>query len=160
MNCPYCSGDSQVVDSRSTADAVRRRRICNECKRRFTTYERLGAPAIKVSKRSGKSEPFESAKIIRALTRVCRDRPRIGKEDILRIARAIEAQLVDERARSIRSSEIVSRLLGRLADLDRIAYNRLAANYIDEDGQLRTDPRQVPDGDAGQLGLFAGEEDE
>jgi len=91
---------------------------------------------------------------------VCRDRPRIGKEDILRIARAIEAQLVDERARSIRSSEIVSRLLGRLADLDRIAYNRLAANYIDEDGQLRTDPRQVPDGDAGQLGLFAGEEDE
>lgn len=160
MQCPYCGGDSAVLDSRSTAEGVRRRRSCNECKRRFTTYERLSAPSIKVVKRSGKSEPFDTAKLLGVLARVCRDRPGIGDPDVLRVARAVEAQLVDERVKSIKSGELVTRVLDLLRDLDKLAYDRLAANYVDESGQLRTDARPERGSDPGQLGLFGGGDDD
>ena len=139
MQCPYCGGDSSVVDSRTTADAVRRRRLCGSCKRRFTTYERLAAPNIKVVKRSGGSEPFDSQKIVRVLMRVGRDRPNLEESDILRLAYSIEAELVDGRARSIHSGELLRMLLSRLRDVDRVAHDRLAGDYLDESGQLRTD---------------------
>ena len=156
MLCPFCERDSQVVDSRGTADGgVRRRRVCNHCKRRFTTYERVGSPLLKVVKRSERSEPFDSAKLLRALQRVCRHRPGVRKRDIERVARAIEAQLIDAGAKSVRSGQIAELALARLAELDRIAYERLAANYMDEDGVLRTDPPPPPfTEDERQLGLF------
>ena len=158
MHCPYCSGDSQVVDSRIAGDGVRRRRLCNECRRRFTTYEKLGLPNIKVVKRSGKSEPFSPDKLVNVLDRVCRDRPAVDAKQILRIARTIEAQLIDERVKSIRSGVLAARVLAMLQKVDKIAYQRLAADYIDETGQLRTEPRTAAD-DEGQLGLFEGDKD-
>lgn len=160
MNCPYCSGDSQVVDSRTSSDGVRRRRLCTACKRRFTTYEQIAPPSIKVIKRSGKSEPFDFDKLVRSLERVCRDRPGLNRASIARIARTIEAQLLDERVKSIRSGDLVVRVLGLLGEIDRVAESRLAANYIDDDGRLRTDPRPLPFDTPPQLDLFEPEDDE
>ena len=154
MQCPYCGSDSQVVDSRASAEGVRRRRACNECKRRFTTYEKVGSPSLKVIKRSDKTEQFDSDKLQRALKRVCRDRPAIDDDAIRRIARAIEAELVDAGARTVRSSQLAGLALKRLAVLDKLAYDRLAANYIDEDGRLRTEGRKMSPEEAAQLGLF------
>lgn len=153
MQCPYCAADSQVLDSRATSEGVRRRRLCNRCKRRFTTYERASAPGLKVIKRSERIEQFDSDKLQHALRRVCRNRP-ITDEDIRRIARDIEARLVDASAKSVRSSQIVSLALARLLEIDRVAYNRLAANYIDEDGQLRVESRPASPSEEAQLGLF------
>jgi transcriptional repressor NrdR len=155
VHCPYCDGDSHVVDSRATADAVRRRRLCEACKRRFTTYERVGAPALKVIKRNDRIEAFDSDKLMTALRRVCRGRPTIDDKTIRRIARSIEAQLVDTTARTVSSGQIASLALARLVVIDKLAYDRLAANYIDEKGQLRTDSRTAED--AAQLGLFVPE---
>ena len=152
VQCPYCDGDSHVVDSRATADAVRRRRLCDVCKRRFTTYERVGAPALKVVKRNDRIEAFDSDKLVTALRRVCRGRPNIDEKTIRRIARSIEAQLVDTTAPKVPSGQIAELALARLAAIDKLAYDRLAANYIDENGQLRTDNRTAEE--AAQLGLF------
>ena len=154
MQCPYCGSDSQVLDSRSTTEGVRRRRQCNACRRRFTTYERAGAPSLKVIKRNERTEGFDSDKLQRALRRVCRNRAGIGDEDIRRIARDSEAELVDGNARTVHSGQIALMALRRLADIDRVAYNRLAVNYLDEAGQLRTDARPADDGELSQLGLF------
>jgi len=155
VQCPYCSADSQVVDSRATAESVRRRRVCNGCKRRFTTYERVSSPALKVAKRDGKIEPFDLEKLRDALARVSRGRP-ITTGDVTRAARQIEAQLVDSGTRSIRSSQIAELALVRLADMDRLAYNRLAANYFDENGHLRLEPRTDTETEPPtQLNLFA-----
>src|SRR6187551_143465 len=74
VQCPYCTGDSSVTETRVTADGLRRRRICTACKRRFTTYEKLGAPGLKVTKRDGTHEPFDGDKLLSALRRVCAHR--------------------------------------------------------------------------------------
>lgn len=147
-----------MLDSRATTEGVRRRRSCNRCKRRFTTYERVSSPSLKVVKSSGKTEPFDSEKLQRALARVCRNRP-VDRDDIRRIARNIEAELVDAGARAVTSGQLAELALARLAELDRVAYNRLAANYIDEAGQLRTDSRKLAGTEeAAQLGLFEPED--
>jgi transcriptional repressor NrdR len=147
-----------VVDSRATGDGeVRRRRVCNHCKRRFTTYERVGSPNLKVIKRDERTEPFSTDKLLRSLRRVCRHRPAVTPAVIERIAYAIEAQLYDAGARSVRSCQIVDLALARLADVDRVSYHRLAANYLDEDGQLRTEPRPPPIDEPAQQDLFAGD---
>ena len=90
--------------------------MCNRCRRRFTTYERPSAPGLKVIKRSEKIEPFDSDKLQHALRRVCRGRPGITDEDIRRVARDIEAQLVDAGAKSVRSAQIVLLALARLRE--------------------------------------------
>ena len=159
MKCPYCESESNVVDSRVTTDGVRRRRHCPSCKRRFTPYERLGPPALKVTKRDGKNEPFTTEKIEKLLARVCRDRKHVGKKDMRRLARDIEAELVDARVKSVPSNQVADMVLVRLADVDKLSYDRLASNYIREDGQLRTDSATAPIDD-GQLGLFAGDDDD
>lgn len=148
-----------MVDSRTASDGVRRRRICNECRRRFTTYEKLGTSGIKVQKRDGSSEAFAPEKLVRVLVRVGRDRPALTAPVIQRLARSIEAQLLDEGVKTIRSSGILDRLLAALADVDRLARDRLAADYVDEAGQLRTDAPRAEGKTRGQLGLFAEEED-
>jgi transcriptional repressor NrdR len=158
VQCPYCGGDSQVVDSRSSTEGVRRRRTCNECRRRFTTYEKAGSPIVKVIKRDGATEPFAPDKIAKVLRRVGRDRPALSEATANRLARGIEAQLLDERVKQIRSTELVDRLLSLLRAVDQVAHDRLAANYLDETGILRTE-RSERDADAGQLGLFGDDDD-
>ncbi len=154
MLCPFCGTDSSVGDSRITSDGgVRRRRICNSCKRRFTTYEIVGSPNLKVLKRNTKLEPFSSDKLRTCLSRVCRKRPAVLAKDLTRIARAIEAQIIDSGAKTIHSSQIADLILERLAEIDRLATDRFAANYIDEAGNLRTTV-STDDANNEQLGLF------
>ena len=160
MQCPYCGGDSQVVDSRTSSETVRRRRVCNECRRRFTTYERLATPSIKVQKRDGRIEPFSPDKLVRVLTRVGRGRPGMGPADVQRLARALEAQLVDQAIKTIRSAEILDRLLALVEAVDRLARDRLAANYLDENGRLRTDAPAAAANGPDQLGLFGDDEED
>ncbi len=155
MLCPYCGGDAAVLDSRTTSEGVRRRRNCGRCKRRFTTYEKVAAPAIKVSKRSGKSEAFSAEKLVKILMRVSRDRPGFGQDEATRLARNVEAQLIDSGSKSIASSKLALMVLDLLRDMDRLAYDRLAANYMNEAGLLQTTPGTTRA--EGQLGLFVGE---
>lgn len=150
-----------MVDSRTAPEGVRRRRICNECRRRFTTYEKIGASGIKVLKRDGSSEPFTPEKLVRVLGRVGRDRAALTPAAVQRLARALEAQLLDEGVKSIRSADILLRMLALLADVDRVAHDRLAADYLDEAGRLRTGGARDDEAQRdGQLGLFADEEEE
>ncbi len=139
MQCPYCGGDSNVAETRVTADGLRRRRVCAACKRRFTTYERLGAPGLKVTKRDGSLEPFDGEKLLVALRRVCAHRSTVDDADLRRIARDIEANLVDSGRKSVTWSDIVTLALDRLDNIDPISARRMRANYVDEEGEVQLD---------------------
>ena len=152
MQCPYCSGDSSVTETRVTADGLRRRRVCTVCKRRFTTYEKLGAPTLKVAKRDGTIEPFDADKLLGALRRVAAHRSNVREDDLRRLARDIEATLVDSGRKSVAWSDIVTLALARLANVDAIAAARLAANYTDESGAIRFEA-EVSGVASNQLGL-------
>lgn len=152
MQCPYCSGDSSVTETRVTADGLRRRRVCTVCKRRFTTYEKLGAPGLKVTKRDGSVEPFDADKLLRALERIAAHRESVTHDDLRRIARDIEATLVDSGRKSALWSDIVSLALARLENVDAVVAQRLAANYTDESGAIRLDG-ESPARSTQQLGL-------
>ena len=118
-------------------DGVRRRRVCTQCKRRFTTYEKLGSPGLKVEKRDGRVELFDGDKLLAALRRICGHRPAIKDEHLRRIARDLEANLIDGGTKTVRWSDIVTLTLRRLEGVDVVVARRLAANYLDETGQLR-----------------------
>ena len=152
--CPFCTSDSQVVDSRTTTEAVRRRRVCGSCKRRFTTYERLASPNLKVVKQNDKVEPFQSDKIRRVIARVCRHRQSVHEADISRIVRSIETELLAATTKVVRSGHIAELILNRLADIDSMAYDRLAVNYLDEGGHLRVNTQKVAESGASQSELF------
>src|SRR5947209_829984 len=119
MNCPYCIGESKVVDSRPISDGIRRRRQCLACGRRFTTQEKLVSVEIKVIKLRGRPiEEFRLDKIKSAMGRVSKGRS-IEKAQIENAARSIEAELVDSGKLNVRSEEIasmVSAWLGRIDD--------------------------------------------
>lgn len=157
MQCPYCTGDSSVTETRVTADGLRRRRVCTACKRRFTTYEKLGAPGLKVTKRDGTVEPFDGEKLFVALQRIAAHRDALTDDDLRRLARDIEATLVDSGKKSVAWSDIVSLALTRLENIDPLAARRLAANYADESGAVRLGG-VVPERPTQQLGLPLDEE--
>jgi transcriptional repressor NrdR len=159
VQCPYCGGDSSVTETRVTADGMRRRRVCTACKRRFTTYEKVGAPGLKVGKRDGTVEAFDSEKLFGALRRVAAHRNIVSDEDLRRIARDIEATLVDSGRKSIAWSDIVTLALTRLENVDPVSAQRLEANYVDETGAVRFD-RSAPEQPSPQLGLPLTEPDD
>ena len=146
-----------MTETRVTADGMRRRRVCTACKRRFTTYEKLGAPGLKVQKRDGELEPFDGEKLFHALQRVAAHR-NLRDEDLRRVARDIEATLVDSGRKSIAWSDIVSLVLDRLRNIDPITAHRFAANYTDETGVLRFE-EAAPAAESPQLGLPLSDED-
>lgn len=131
MRCPYCRLDNdRVIDSRASEDgfAIRRRRECLQCKRRFTTYERLEEVGIKVVKKDGVREPFDREKIRRGLERACWKRP-VSDEKINDAVAQVESEVY-----AAYESEIDSKILGelvmqRLAELDQVAYVRFASVY-------------------------------
>jgi transcriptional repressor NrdR len=129
MQCPYCrSRDSRVVDSRTGDSDIRRRRECESCGARFTTYERVEHSGVRVVKKDGRREPFAREKLAAGLQRACEKRP-LATE-------AIDA-LVDEierRVRGLGQPEVASALIGELVmdelrGLDQIAYVRFASVY-------------------------------
>jgi transcriptional repressor NrdR len=139
VECPYCGSDSRVLDSRGGKDTVRRRRECLACARRFTTYERLAPSEIRVAKRDGTTEPFSREKLTQLVERLARGRPvapRAGTD----LIRGLEAELVDAGVTTVASSAIADRLLARLRELDPLMGQRFAANYVREDGSIRTAP--------------------
>lgn len=147
-----------MTETRVTSDGLRRRRVCAACKRRFTTYEKLGAPGLKVVKRDGSLEPFDSDKLVRALQRVSAYRASVGDADLRRISRDIEATLVDSGRKSVRWHDIVAAALLRLRNIDPVSAARLAANYTDESGAVRFETAGPAEADQ-QLGLPLDEED-
>ena len=127
MHCPYCSHkDSRVTDSRETEAAIRRRRECLECQRRFTTYERVQTAPLMVFKRDGRREPFNREKMIVGLRIACAKRP-VAPRDIERIADEIEAEFQQNGSGEVESSQLGTAVMDRLSNLDRVAYIRFAS---------------------------------
>lgn len=128
MYCPFCRAeDSRVVDSRLTDDgtAVRRRRQCMSCQRRFTTLE---VAALNVVKRSGVVQPFSRDKIIAGVRKACQGRP-VGDDDLAVLAQTVEDRLRGSGCAEVPAHEIGLTILGPLRDLDEVAYLRFASVY-------------------------------
>ena len=131
MKCPYCKADdTRVVDSREGKDgfSVRRRRECVECKKRFTTYERIQHAEFLVVKKDGRREEFDRNKIISGMRRACEKRP-VSTETIEDFATSLEKELMERGDREIPSGEIGERLIAKLYEIDEVAYVRFASVY-------------------------------
>ena len=141
MECPYCgSADLKVLDSRPSSGVIRRRRQCATCQRRFTTYEQIASPEIKVQKRGTRpAEDFDRAKLLRVAERVCRGLP-VGARDRDTLVRGMEAKLLDAAATQVTSWQLAIELHQRLAELHPVAARRFAADYTDDEGLVRMAP--------------------
>jgi transcriptional repressor NrdR len=130
MKCPYCLADNdRVLDSRASQDgfAIRRRRECLGCKRRYTTYERIEA-TIKIVKKDGSREPFDHAKIKQGLEKACWKRP-VGDEQLEAIIAAVENELEASFESEVESRHVGELVMQQLRDLDEVAYVRFASVY-------------------------------
>jgi transcriptional repressor NrdR len=128
MHCPFCRNpDSRVIDSRSTDDgaAIRRRRSCPECGRRFTTQETV---LLMVAKRSGVTEPFSRDKIIAGVRRACQGRP-VTEDALAQLGQRVEEAIRATGNAEMRSHEVGLAILGPLRELDEVAYLRFASVY-------------------------------
>lgn len=133
MRCPYCKSlDDRVVDSRLAegGGAIRRRRECVACGRRYTTFERAEVVALRVVKRSGERVPFDRAKLAAGIEKACVNRPVTG-EHIERMAEEIEEALRAQGAGEVSSQDVGRAVLDRLRETDEVAYVRFASVYRD-----------------------------
>ncbi len=131
MRCAFCGHtEDRVIDSRASAngDVIRRRRECESCAKRFTTYERVEYVLPTVVKKDGRREPFDRKKVVAALTIACTKRP-IGAEQLEAIADAIERELDGSQDREVPSTTIGERVMTLLKGVDEIAYVRFASVY-------------------------------
>lgn len=129
--CPFCrSEDTRVLDSRSVRDqhAVRRRRCCNACDRRFTTYERVERLLPVIVKRDGARENFDREKLMRGLQIACRKRP-IRSNQLESLISQVERHFAGAAEREVPSSDIGKYVLGCLRTVDEVAYVRFASVY-------------------------------
>lgn len=131
MKCPFCQAENdKVTDSRASEDgsAIRRRRECLGCGRRFTTYERYEPIALKVVKKNNVREPFERDKIRRGLEKACWKRP-ISDEQIETVVGAIERAVYDRFEGEIESDDLGELVMKQLRQLDQVAFVRFASVY-------------------------------
>ena len=131
MRCPFCRMDNdRVIDSRASEDgfAIRRRRECLKCKRRYTTYERLEEMTIKIVKKHGEREPFSRSKIRAGLEKACWKRP-ISDEQIDAVISAVESDIYANFDTEVESRELGERVMERLGELDQVAFVRFASVY-------------------------------
>lgn len=129
MRCPWCQSlDDKVVDSRLAEDggAIRRRRECLSCGRRFTTYERLEEAPLWVIKRAGQREPFERSKVVAGMSSATKNRP-VTPEQLEAVALNVEESL--RGSVEVSSQQIGLAVLERLGELDEVAYLRFASVY-------------------------------
>jgi transcriptional repressor NrdR len=132
MRCPFCAHDaSQVKDSRPSEDgaAIRRRRQCEACGARFTTFERVQLRDLIVVKKDGEREPFDREKLARSIAIACRKRD-IPAERVDRLVSSIQRQL-ETRGDEVKASEIGEAVMDGLRALDHVAYIRFASVYKD-----------------------------
>ena len=128
MHCPFCRhDDSRVVDSRATEDgaAIRRRRQCPDCGRRFTTVE---TASLTVVKRSGATEPFSRSKVLVGVRKACQGRP-VTEDELAVLAHRVEEALRATGSAELEAHEVGMAILGPLRELDEIAYLRFASVY-------------------------------
>jgi transcriptional repressor NrdR len=129
MRCPYCRfRDSRVVDSRTGEDDIRRRRECERCGGRFTTYERVEGGAVRVVKKDGRREPFAREKLAAGVRRACEKRP-LPTEAVDALVDEVQRCVREMGQREVASTAIGELVMERLRDLDQIAYVRFASVY-------------------------------
>ncbi len=131
MRCPYCKvDDGRVANSRTSSDAtsVKRRRECNRCGRRFTTYERIEDSVLRVIKKDGGRENFSRGKILEGLRKACYKRP-VSADVLEETVDGIERELHQRFEGEVPSREIGELLMQRLKDLDQVAFIRFASVY-------------------------------
>ncbi len=131
MKCPFCGSiEDKVIDSRTSkeGDAIRRRRECLRCEKRFTSYERVEDLLPEVVKKDGRRESFDRIKILAGLKKACEKRP-IGIETLDNITDSIEKKLVGLGVKEIKSTWIGEEVMSSLRELDKVAYVRFASVY-------------------------------
>lgn len=133
MKCPFCNNaNSSVVDSRDSKDGetIRRRRQCDQCEKRFTTYERVEELFPLVIKKDGRREPFDRKKILGGIQKACEKRP-VSMERVEETVDRIEREIIELGEKEVPSTAIGERIMRALHDLDHVAYVRFASVYRD-----------------------------
>jgi transcriptional repressor NrdR len=131
MRCPYCKADNdRVIDSRASADgfAIRRRRVCLECGRRYTTYERVETAPLRVVKKNGERAEFDRRNIMNGVRKACEKRP-ISAERLDQLVDKIERQCMEAFDKEVPSKVIGNLVMQELRQLDQVAYVRFASVY-------------------------------
>lgn len=131
MRCPFChEEDTRVIETRTNDEqgTIRRRRECQDCRRRFTTYERYEEPALYVIKKDGRRELFNREKLLDGITKACEKRP-VSRKEIEDVVYSIERSLRDALKDEVASSLLGDMVMHRLHDLDEVAYVRFASVY-------------------------------
>ena len=131
MKCPYCSDDNtRVIDSRPADDntAIRRRRQCDVCGKRFTTYEKVEAIPLMVIKKDRTREPYDREKLMQGIIRSCHKRP-VSMDRIENCVNEMESEIYNMETREIDSTDIGSIVMDKIKDLDGVAYVRFASVY-------------------------------
>ena len=131
MKCPYCGGDnSRVIDSRPADDnnSIRRRRQCDECGKRFTTYEKVETIPLTVIKKDKTREPYDRSKIEAGIMSSCHKRP-VSIEQIEKTVDAIETEIFNLEQKEVASSQIGEIVMDKLKDLEEVAYVLFASVY-------------------------------
>ena len=131
MKCPFCVNlEDKVIDSRTSkeGDAIRRRRECLKCGKRFTSYERVEDIVPMVVKKDGRREPFDRPKILRGLEKACEKRP-VSVELLEGIVDSIEKKLINLGVKEIQSTWVGEEVMSSLRELDKVAYVRFASVY-------------------------------
>lgn len=131
LHCPFCGHpDSKVIDSRASDEmnAIRRRRECLICQKRFTTYERIEETPLVVVKKDGRREPFDRKKVIGGLVKACEKRP-VAYAVMERLADSVERELRNRMDQEIKSSAIGELVMEGLKEIDDVAYVRFASVY-------------------------------
>ena len=135
MKCPYCKyTESKVIDSRPIVDgeSIRRRRICQQCGKRFTTYETIESRSLMVIKKDGSRQQYDREKLMRGILKACQKRP-VTKAQMDDLLSNIEKELYDQQEDEVSSMTIGEMVVERLIDIDEVAYIRFASVYRDFD---------------------------
>jgi transcriptional repressor NrdR len=135
MKCPYCKKDNdKVVDTRATDGGlgIRRRRMCNDCGRRFTSHEKVEEINVLVLKKDASKEVFDIQKVLKSVKIACRKRP-IDEEQIHQVAEEIECQAMEVESKEITSTQIGDIIMEQLKSLDHVAFVRFSSVYKEYD---------------------------
>ena len=131
MKCPFCSHENtRVIDSRPAEDnnSIRRRRVCDECGKRFTTYEKIATIPLIIIKKDNNREAYDRAKIEAGVLRACHKRP-VSAQQITTLVDEVENEIFNREEREIPSGTIGELVMNKLKDLDAVAYVRFASVY-------------------------------
>ncbi len=131
MKCPFCNSDNtRVIDSRPADDnnSIRRRRLCDECQKRFTTYEKVETIPLIVIKKDDNREQYDRSKLEAGILRACHKRP-VSAAQIDQLVDEVEVDIFNKEEREILSSKIGEIVMNRLQELDPVAYVRFASVY-------------------------------